>query len=391
MTVIVAGHICLDIIPQLTGISREAFERSFTPGHLVECGPTALSTGGAVSNVGLALHRLGIPTRLMGKIGPDLFGQAVCQIVEARGAGLVDGMIVDPSAATSYSVCINPPEVDRIFLHYPGPNDTFSAADVRYDLTASAQLFHLGYPPIMRRMIENDGAELIAIMRRVRADGVTTSLDMTFPDPSAPAGRADWVKILRGVLPYVDIFLPSIEEILFMLRRATYGELRARFGADLLQGITPELLSSLSDELLGLGVKIVGLKLGERGFYLRTAARATMTGMGRAAPADLATWADQELWAPCFRVEVVGTTGAGDAAIAGFIAGLLRGFSPAAALTVAVAAGACNVEAADALSGIRPWDEMLGRIAAGWPRHVLTIDAPGWRFETGQGLWVRMQ
>ena len=87
MTVIVAGHICLDIIPQLSGMSREAFERSFTPGHLVECGPTVLSTGGAVSNVGLALHRLGIPTRLMGKIGPDLFGQAVRQIVEGAAPG----------------------------------------------------------------------------------------------------------------------------------------------------------------------------------------------------------------------------------------------------------------------------------------------------------------
>ena len=238
-------------------------------------------------------------------------------------------------------------------------------------------------------MYENDGAELIAILRRVRADGVTTSLDMTFPDPSAPAGRADWVKILRGALPYVDIFLPSIEEILFMLRRATYEELRTRFGADLLQGITPELLTDLGDELLGLGVKIAGLKLGERGFYLRTADRAAIAGMGRAAPADPAAWADQELWAPCFRVEVVGTTGAGDAAIAGFIAGLLRGLSPAATLTAAVAVGACNVEAADALSGIRPWDETLGRIAAGWPRRTLTIDAAGWRFDAGHGLWVR--
>ena len=174
-----------------------------------------------------------------------------------------------------------------------------------------------------------------------------------------------------------------------MLRRATYEELRTRFGADLLQGITPELLTDLGDELLGLGVKIAGLKLGDRGFYLRTADRAAIAGMGRAAPADPAAWADQELWAPCFRVEVVGTTGAGDAAIAGFIAGLLRGLTPAAALTAAVAAGACNVEAADALSGIRPWDETLGRIAAGWPRHVLAIDAAGWRFDAGHRLWMR--
>ncbi len=389
MSVIVAGHICLDIIPQLSGISREAFQRSFTPGHLVECGPAALSTGGAVSNVGLALHRLGITTRLMGKIGSDLFGQAIRQIVESYGSGLADGMIVDPSSATSYSVCINPPEVDRIFLHYPGPNNTFSANDVRYDVASNASMFHFGYPPLMRRMFEDDGAQLSAIYRRLRGDGVTTSLDMTFPDPSSPSGRADWAKILRDVLPLVDIFLPSIEEILFMLRRPAYEELSARHGADILEGITPGLLSDVGDELLAMGVKIAGLKLGHRGFYLRTGSQEQVARAGRAAPVDAAAWADRELWAPCFRVDVVGTTGAGDSAIAGFFAGLLRGFSPAKALTAAVAAGACNVEAADALSGVRPWEAMLQRIAAGWPRHDLAVDAPGWRFDAGQGLWSR--
>jgi sugar/nucleoside kinase (ribokinase family) len=389
MTVIVAGHICLDIIPQLSGISREAFERSFTPGHLVECGPAALSTGGAVSNVGLALHRLDIPTQLMGKIGGDLFGQAVRQIVESYGPGLSGGMIVDPAAATSYTVIVNPPQVDRIFLHYAGPNDTFSADDVRYDLAAAAQLFHFGYPPLMRRMYQDGGGELAAILQRVRAGGATTSLDLTFPDPAAASGRADWAAILRRSLPFVDIFLPSIEEVLYMLRRPAYEALRSRHGADLLQGITPDLLADVADELLALGARIVGLKLGERGFYLRTAGRSALAGLGRAAPADPAAWADQELWAPCFRVEVVGTTGAGDATIAGFLAGLLRGLGPAEALTAAVAVGACNVEAADALSGVRPWDETLRRVAAGWSRHEMTFVTPGWRFNAERGLWMR--
>lgn len=389
MTVIVAGHICLDIIPQLSGISRAAFEQSFTPGHLVECGPAALSTGGAVSNVGLALHRLGIPTRLMGKIGADLFGQAVRQIVEAHGPGLADGMIVDRAATTSYTVIINPPEVDRIFLHYAGPNDTFAAADVRYDLAAAADLFHFGYPPLMRRMYQDGGRELVEILQRVCSGGTTTSLDLTFPDPAAPAGRADWKAILRQSLPFVDIFLPSIEEVLFMLRRPTYEALRKQYGADLLQGITPELLSDLAEELLALGVKIVGLKLGDRGFYLRTAGRAAIADLGRAAPTDPAAWADRELWSPCFRVEVVGTTGAGDATIAGFLAALLRGLGPAEAVTAAVAVGACNVEAADALSGLRPWDETMRRVATGWPRHALTLNAPGWQYDGEHGLWER--
>ncbi len=51
------------------------------------------------------------------------------------------------------------------------------------------------------------------------------------------------------------------------------------------------------------------------------------------------------MWAPCFDVEVVGTTGSGDATIAGFLSALLRDASPEEAMTMAVAVGACNVEA----------------------------------------------
>ncbi len=70
MTVIVAGHICLDIIPQLSGMSREAFERSFTPGHLVQRGLIRLSTGGAVSNVGLGAAPPGHPDAADGQDRP---------------------------------------------------------------------------------------------------------------------------------------------------------------------------------------------------------------------------------------------------------------------------------------------------------------------------------
>jgi len=67
---------------------------------------------------------------------------------------------------------------------------------------------------------------------------------------------------------------------------------------------------------------------------------------------------------------VIGTTGAGDATIAGFLAALLRDLPPDEAMNAALAVGACNVEAADALSGIRSWCETLQRINAGWARHV---------------------
>jgi sugar/nucleoside kinase (ribokinase family) len=390
---VVAGHICIDMIPDLSGSAPDEFRAGFAPGRLLQVGPATFSTGGPVSNTGLALHRLGIATRLMGKVGDDLFGHAALQIIAGYAPELAAGMIVDPTVPTSYSVVISPPGLDRMFLHCTGANDAFGENDVDYSSLARARIFHFGYPPLMPRMYAHGGEELTAIFRRARATSVTTSLDMAVPDPASPAGRADWDAILRATLPFVDVFLPSIEEILFMLRRATYEELCAtarRDGcSDVLALITPAMLYDVSSQLLDMGSKIVGLKLGDRGFYLRTGGRAALERMGRAAPAQPAVWADRELWSPCFRVDVAGTVGSGDATIAGFLASLLRGLSPEDALTAGVAVGACNVEAADALSGLRSWEDTMARVAAGWPRHKLSLDAPGWHFDPPSGLWLR--
>lgn len=384
---VVAGHICLDIIPDLSTVSQANLATLFRPGNLTKVGPVTLSTGGAVSNTGLALHRLGIRTQLMGKIGDDLLGQAVQQIVRRYGERLADGMIVDPAVNTSYTVVINPPGIDRIFLHCPGANDTFGADDIRYDVVAQARLFHFGYPPLMDRTFADGGYHLLQMFRKAKELGLTTSLDMALPDPASAAGQADWRSILRAVMPYVDIFLPSIEEILYMLRREAYTELMS-VGPDFIGRVTPALLSDLSRELIALGGKVVGFKLGERGLYVRSAGREALEGMGAARPPDLASWADREMWAPCFKVEVVGTVGSGDSTIAGFLSALLRGMSLAEAVTAAVAVGACNVEAADALSGLRSWDETWQRVRAGWPRHVLVLDQPGWRYDAQYQFWV---
>jgi sugar/nucleoside kinase (ribokinase family) len=385
---VVAGHICLDVLPDLSASSTAEFLNSFQPGRLIQVGPVLLSTGGPVSNTGLALHKLGIKTQLMGKIGDDLFGQAVRQIVASFDTGLAQGMVVDSTADTSYTIVISPPGIDRYFLHCPGANDTFTADDVRYDMLADADLFHFGYPPLMKMMYVDNGTQLTETFRRARATGVTTSLDLVFPDPSSPAGQTDWVTIMEATLPHVEVFLPSVEEILFMIRRDTYDRLtRAAGGSSFLDLIGHDLLSDLAQQLIDWGVKIVGLKMGERGFYIKTANLDAIKSMGRTRPSNPETWADQELWAPCFKVEVVGTSGAGDATIAGFLSALLRDMSPAEALTAAVAVGACNVEAADTLSGLRAWEETMVRISQGWERHPLDMPAPGWYYHEEHNLW----
>jgi sugar/nucleoside kinase (ribokinase family) len=310
-------------------------------------------------------------------------------LVERFDADLTQGLVADESSATSYSVIISPPGMDRIFLHCPGANDSFCADDIDMNLVRQASLFHFGYPPIMRRMFQDGGSELVEVFRRARSSGVTTSLDLSYPDPLSESGRADWGAILQAALPFVDIFLPSFEEIMFMLHRQTYEQMQQKaLNGQVLRLVTPTMLSALGRQLIDLGTRVVVIKLGDRGLYLRTARESALGEMGRAAPADLPAWANQELWSPCFQVDVVGTTGSGDATIAGFLSALLRDLSPRQSLTAAVAVGACNVEAADALSGIRSWEQTAARIQAGWEKLPLEISAPGWHYDPPARLWV---
>ncbi|MBN1876192.1 MAG: carbohydrate kinase family protein [Anaerolineae bacterium] len=381
--IIVAGHICLDIIPDLSIGVAQSLAELLHPGQLVEVGALTLATGGAVSNTGLALHRLGIHPRLMGKLGNDLLGEMVRQVIGEYDPALLQGTVVDALSSTSYTVILSAPGVDRTFLHYPGANATFNADDIRYDIVEQACLFHFGYPTLMREMYARGAEQTVAMFKRVKSLGVTTSLDVSLPDPHSEAGQADWCAILRDLLPYVDIFLPNVDEALFMLRREVYLE---QLCSDI-PLIDATLLSELSDELLAYGGKVVGFKLGNRGFYAHTAGEATLATLGAARPGNLAGWANIELWAPCFLVDVVGTTGAGDAAIAGFLAALLRGLSLEEAVTMATAVGACNVEAADALGGIRSWEETLARVQGGWRQQTLELDAPGWYWDNDVRLW----
>ena len=386
---VVAGHICLDVTPRMPSAARSVAE-IFRPGTLVQVGPATISTGGAVSNTGLPLRRLGIKIKLMGKCGDDIFGRALIQAIQTEAPGAEAGMRVVAGEDTSYTVVVTPPGIDRMFLHCPGANDTFAAADVDLKTVGRARLFHFGYPPLMARTYAEGGAELVSIFADVKAAGATTSLDMAYPDPAGPAGKVDWAAILTRTLPHVDIFTPSVEELTFMLRRPTFEELLASAGqGDPLSLIDGTLLTDLAERCIETGAAIVLLKCGYLGLYIRTAGRGRLEKLGRAQCGDLDNWTDRELFEPSYKVDnIVSATGAGDCAIAGFLASFLRGCTVEMALRYACATAAQNIQVADAVSGVKSWQQTTRQVAGRPPKVDVDIMLARWRWDDNQNHYV---
>jgi sugar/nucleoside kinase (ribokinase family) len=285
-------------------------------------------------------------------------------------------MIVSPTSHTSYSVVLAIPSNDRIFLHYPGANDTFEYADLDMEAIRQATLFHLGYPPLMKRLYENNGVELTRIFRTVSEAGVVTSLDLAAVDPKSPAGRADWQGILWNTLPFVDIFVPSVEELLFMLDRKKYDRLvEAADGKDLTTIINVQRdVQPLAEAALQMGAKVIMIKCGEPGVYFKTADSEKITAMETKLGFSLTDWANREGFEASYVPErVVSATGAGDVTIAAFLTGLLLEYPLETCLKYATAAGACCVEAYDSLSGLKSLPAIQEKIDSGWKKKEAAV------------------
>ena len=292
-----AGHLCIDVIPQFPDTGATQISEILRPGTLVNIGEATISTGGPVSNTGLNMKELGHDVVFCSRVGDDVFGRMTTDLLRRNGD--ISGLNVVPGAVSSYTVVVSPPNIDRIFLHHPGTNNDYGPEDLDPNLIAECSLFHFGYPPLMRRGYENDGEGLLEIFKIAKAAGATTSCDMTLPDPKSPSGQVNWLGVLEKILPFVDLYLPSIEETFFMIDREACLAMKAEHNnADLIDFFTPEDYSRIADKVLSLGTKMVSLKTGHRGFYLKTASCETFEGLGDARPGDPENWSNRELWAP---------------------------------------------------------------------------------------------
>jgi sugar/nucleoside kinase (ribokinase family) len=384
--IVVAGHTCIDVIPTLPA-GLENLASVLAPGQMLNVGPMVISTGGSVSNTGLALYRLGTPVRLVGKLGDDVIGRITMDMFRHHNPSLAEYLVVSKGEESSYTAILSAPGVNRTFMHYSGPNDTFCTADIPDSALKGATMFHFGYPSLMRKMYEDGGQELAKLMHHAKEHNLVTSLDVSLPDPATESGKADWREILTRTLPFTDIFLPNVEETLYMLDREQYECAKSR--ADEEAWADADTLDKLALELLGMGAVIIGIKLGADGLFLRTTKdRDRLSQLTTRLPVKKSDWANRQLVAPTFQVNLVGTTGAGDCAVAGFLTGLFHGLSAESTLISAVAVGASNVEAMDAISGVPTWDTVQKRIRNGWVRLDTKLPMHDWVWESVQGLWV---
>ncbi|MDV3427087.1 MAG: carbohydrate kinase family protein [Bacillota bacterium] len=372
--IVAAGHICLDITPVFSIKEVKKINQVLIPGKLVQMKEADVHTGGSVANTGLAMKIFGADTKLIGKIGKDPFGELILNILKKYDAS--EGIIISEDTSTSYSIVLSPPGIDRIFLHNPGANDSFSYEDLDFDAIKDYSLFHFGYPPIMKNMYKENGKELVQIFKKADELGMATSLDMAAVDESSESGKADWEAIIKNVIPYVDFFMPSIEELGYMLDRPRYEEwLERAQGVDITTVLSiSKDVKPLADKLISLGAKVIVIKCGATGIYYKTADKEKINIIESKLKFSFENWEDKEGFEESYKPkEVLSATGAGDTSIAAFLTAMLDGYSLEKCLQLAAAAGASCVSAYDALSGLEPFDKLLGKIENGWEKQHIYI------------------
>jgi sugar/nucleoside kinase (ribokinase family) len=298
--------VCLGImVADLVARPVTSFPRPLT---LVE--EMSLHTGGCAVNVAVALAKLGIPAEVMGKVGPDALGDFMIRELGRRGVGTA-GVRRDGRRKTSATMVLVSPEGERGFIHYLGANAGLVPGDVDGDRIRRAWALHVAGALVLSGL---DGPPLARILGDARSSGVVTFLDTVWD----ASGR--WMELVGPLLPHADYFVPSIAEA----RRLTGRE-------------RPE---EVARSLLDRGVGTVALKMAEEGCYV-------------------ADREGREIRTPAFRVDVVDSTGAGDAFAAGFIAGIRNGWPLERTADFANAMGALCVTAMGASAGLRTFDETV--------------------------------
>jgi sugar/nucleoside kinase (ribokinase family) len=361
---VLAGYTCVDLTPEFKkNVKIEKISELFVPGKLIEIGGLDFVLGGAVPNTGLAMKKFGRKVYLNGLVGEDVVGKLAKDWLENVGAA--DGIETTREEGTAFSIVLAPPGVDRIFLESPGCNRIFDAGYINFEAVAASRLFHFGYPPLLRQFYINEGQQLSMLFSKVDEMGVLTSLDFSLPDPDSESGKIDWPWILQKTLPFVDIFLPSLEEAVQIVMPDKYDEIRSRTGAeDIIDLIPVGLIREAGKKIISWGVKVLLIKAGARGAYLLTddiSPLCKKSGLNLKAT----DWNFRELWCKAYHADesaIINASGAGDAANAAFLSAILDDESPGIALQFATFAGRNKLYCRDNYRDLADWPTMKNEI-----------------------------
>ena len=227
------------------------------------------SPGGSAANTAVGLARLGVRTGYIGKVAAGRDGEYLLGAFRKEGVN-TDGIVVSKDGRCGSVTGFVDQEGQRALYLDPGVNSTLRFDEINLEYVTGVKFLHL------TSFASNDP---------LRAQ---IKLINMFPE-IAVALDPGMIYARKGL----DRLRPLVKKCFAVFPNE--GELRLLTGKGCPEG---------AEVLLDEGVKVVAVKLGDRGCYV--------------------TNGKEEHFIEPYKVNVVDTTGAGDAFCAGFIYGLLN-------------------------------------------------------------------
>lgn len=308
MDIVCAGILVADIL-------SSPIESLPNAGELRLTDRITMNIGGCAANAAMDLVRLGRSVRVVGKVGRDLFGDFVVEVLKGDGID-VSGVKRSATDQTSATQIVNVRGQDRRFIHTFGANADFSLADIDLSVLDGARLLYLGGYLLMPRFTAEDVTHLFQEAKR---RGLITVLDVVVPADKKIAME----EALAGILPYTDAFLPNDDE-----GRALTGQADPRAQAEAFASLNPACT--------------VVITRGRHGVLAKRGAEVIEAGI--------------------YQVDSIDGSGAGDAFDAGFFAGLLEGWPLEDTVRFAAAIGASCTRALGTTAGVFTFDEAIAFI-----------------------------
>lgn len=181
--------------------------------------------GGAPCNVLAMLSKLGHRTAFVGKVGADMFGKRLRQVVTDAGietSGLVEDAAVNTTLAFVHTLA----DGDREFSFYrnPGADMMLTATDVKKELLTECKIFHFGTLSMTAEHCRKATEESVALAKR---EGALISFDPNLREPLWDSLETAKERTIYG-LRQCDILKISDNEIEWLTGEKDYKKAAER-------------------------------------------------------------------------------------------------------------------------------------------------------------------